>query len=148
MTDLCMKALEHTVGIQAPKEKVWKTLWSDATFRDWANLIDEGTYMKGTLKEGQPIEFISAVNGFGVTSLVEKLIPNEHISFRHSSDTQQAGANKRDNEWTGAIESYSLSEKNGVTTLTLINEVPPEQERTFTERLPKALKRIKKLAEK
>lgn len=143
-----MKTLKHTIAINASKQKVWKTLWDDTTFRDWANLIDEGTYMKGTLKEGQPIEFISSVNGFGVTSLVEKLIPNEFISFRHSSDTQDTGANTRDNEWTGGTESYALAEKNGVTTLTMSNEVPPEQEKTFSERLPKALERIKILSEK
>ncbi len=37
-----MKKNQFTISINATKEKVWKTLWEDATFRDWANIIDEG----------------------------------------------------------------------------------------------------------
>ena len=142
-----MKEFKFSVEINAAKEKVWKTLWNDTTFRDWAGLIDEGTYIKGVLKEGNDVEFISSVNGYGVTSLVDKFIPNELAFFRHKADTQEAGSKARDNEWTGTSERYELSEKNGQTTVTLTTQVPPEQEETFKERLPKALARIKELAE-
>lgn len=49
---------------------------------------------------------------------------------------------------TGGTESYSLSEKNGVTTLIVKQDVPQEQEVTFNIRLPRAFERIKTLAEK
>lgn len=143
-----MKQLQFSITIHTPKEKVWKTLWDDKTFRDWANLIDEGTYIKGEIKEGNEIEFISSVNGYGVTSLVEKFTPNKEAIFRHKADTQEAGTKERDKEWTDTAERYTLTEVNGTTALTLKTDVPDEQEETFTERLPKALKRIKELAEK
>jgi uncharacterized protein YndB with AHSA1/START domain len=142
-----MKELNYTTEISATPEKVWKTLWNDATFRDWAGIIDEGTYMKGTLKEGNDVEFISSVNGYGVTSFVEKFTPNKLAFFRHKADTQETGTKSRDNEWTGTSEQYELHEKNGRTTLTIKTQVPPEQEETFEDRLPKALARIKELAE-
>ena len=66
-----MKTIEFSIEINAAKECVWATLWEDATFRDWASLIDEGTYMKGIMKEGNEIQFLSSVNGYGVTGLVE-----------------------------------------------------------------------------
>ncbi len=44
-----MKQIQFSIEINASKEKVWATLWDDKSFRDWANIIDEGTYMKGVL---------------------------------------------------------------------------------------------------
>lgn len=142
-----MKELKYSSEISATPEKVWKILWTDTTFRDWAGLIDEGTYIKGTLKEGNDVEFISSVNGYGVTSFVEKFIPNALAFFRHKADTQESGAKSRDSEWTGTSERYELKDKDGRTTLTFSTQVPPEQIKTFEERLPKAMARIKALAE-
>ena len=143
-----MKNMELSIEIHASKDKVWATLWDDATFRDWASLIDEGTYMKGIMKEGNEIQFLSSLNGYGVTSLIAKLSPNEYVLFRHNADTKESGHQEREKEWTGGPESYSLSEKNGVTTLIVKIEVPQEQEETFRVRLPEALECIKTLAEK
>lgn len=143
-----MKNMELSIEIHASKDKVWATLWDDATFRDWASLIDEGTYMKGIMTEGNEIQFLSSLNGYGVTSLIAKLSPNEYVLFRHNADTKESGQQEREKEWTGGTESYSLSEKNGVTTLIVKIDVPQEQEETFRIRIPEALERIKTLAEK
>ena len=140
-----MQKLQFSIEIRSPKETVWKTLWEDKTFRDWASIIDEGMYMTGDLKEGNEVQFISP-SGAGVTSLVDKLIVNEFVSFRHMMDTQDGG--EREKEWTGATESYSLTESGGVTVLTVELDVPSGQEETFKVRLPKALERVKILAEK
>lgn len=141
-----MTTLNFTTTISASKQKVWRTLWEDKTFRDWSNIIDEGTYIKGELIEGQTIQFLSA-SGYGVTSLVAKLIPNQHITFKHMVDTKDSGNEKREDEWTGGTETYELEEINGTTTLTITTEVPDEMVEMFQERLPKALERIKELAE-
>jgi uncharacterized protein YndB with AHSA1/START domain len=143
-----MKEMQFSIEINASKERVWAVLWEDATFRDWANFIDEGTYMKGVMTEGKVIQFISDVSGYGVTDLVEKLNPNEFVLFRHSKDTKDSGQQERDKEWTGGTESYSITEKNGISTLIVKTDVPQEQEETFSIRFPKALERIKTLAEK
>jgi hypothetical protein len=142
-----MNEKQFSVDIHAPRHKVWETLWQDATFCDWANIIDEGMYIKGVLKEGQEVEFMSSINGYGVTSLVDKFIPNELALFKHRADTREGGVRKRDSEWTGGVERYSLTEQNGITTLTLTTDIPHEQEETSNARLPQALTRIKTLAE-
>lgn len=143
-----MKEIQFSIEINASKERVWTTLWEDITFRDWASIIDEGTYMSGEMKEGNEIQFISSINGYGVTSLIDKLNPNEFVLFRHSADTKESGQQEREKEWTGGTESYSLIEKNGVTTLIVKTEVPQELEETFNSSLPRALERIKTLTEK
>lgn len=143
-----MKQLQFSTEINAAKERVWSTLWEDKSFRDWASIIDEGTYMKGEMKEGNEIQFLSSVNGYGVTSLIEKLNPHEFVLFRHSADTKESGVQEREKEWTGGTESYSLSEKNGVTALIVKTDVPQELEEIFNNRVSRALERIKTLAEK
>jgi len=134
--------------INATKERVWDTLWQDETFRDWASIIDPGTYMVGDLKEGNEIQFISSESGYGVTSLVEKLVAGEFLLLRHRADTQEEGKRERENEWTGGEESYSLAEKDSTTTLTVAFDVPPELEEYFTVNYPKALERVRVLAER
>lgn len=142
-----MNQLQFQVEIHATKQKVWDTLWHDTTFRQWASLIDPGTYMVGELKEGNEVQFISAENGYGVTSLVEKLTPGEFLLLRHQADTQDTGTRDRDDEWTGGTESYKLEEKGGLTTLTAAFDVPPELEEYFKANYPKALEKVKALTE-
>jgi hypothetical protein len=143
-----MEKLQFSIEIKTPREKVWNTLWEDKTFRDWANIIDEGLYLAGEIKEGNEVQFISSVNGYGVTSLVEKFVPNQFVLFRHMTDTMESGEKEREKEWAGGAESYSLAQKDGVTILTIDIDLPPEQVETFKVRLPKVLERVKVLAEK
>ena len=142
-----MKDMQFSIEINASKEHVWGTLWQDETFRQWAGIIDPGTYMKGELQEGGEVEFISAENGYGVTSLVAKLVPGEFLLLKHSADTQENGSEEREKEWTGGEESYSLTEKDGVTTLAATIGVPEKMEEYFKVNYPKALEKVKELAE-
>ncbi len=141
-----MKKVQFSIEIKAPKEKVWNTLWDDKTFRDWSGIIDEGTHIVGELKAGNEVQFISSA-GYGVTSLVDKLEPNKFLLLRHKSDTMENGEQEREKEWTGGTESYSLAEKAGITILTAEMDMPPEQEELFKDIFPKALQRVKVLAE-
>ena len=143
-----MKELEYQIIINKPKEIVWFTIWDDQSFRDWSNNIDKGTYMLGGIIEGNEIQFISSVNGYGVTSLISKLIPNEYVLFKHASDTQNTGTETRDKQWTGGSESYTLTENNGSTVLIIKSEIPDELVELFNVSMPKALERIKYLSEK
>lgn len=143
-----MKEIQFQVEIDASREKVWATLWQDETFREWASLIDPETYMVGELKEGNEVQFISAHGGYGVTSLVEKYIEGEFLLLRHQADTQDEGKREREKEWTGGAESYALTDNIGATILTVTFDIPPEQEEYFNANFPKALERVKLLAER
>ena len=139
--------MQFSIEIEAPKEKVWQTLWEDKTFRDWGSIIDEGQYMEGVLAEGSEVQFISS-EGLGVTSFVEKLIPYEYVAFKQVADTMDSGKEEREKEWTGGTESFELTEKNGITNLIVKIDIPLGLEEIFKDRFPKALERVKILAEK
>ena len=53
-----MQKMQFSIEIEAPREKVWQTLWEDKTFRDWGGIIDEEQYMVGKIAEGSEIQFI------------------------------------------------------------------------------------------
>ena len=139
--------MQFSIQIEAPSEKVWQTLWEDKTFRDWGSIIDDGQYMVGELAEGNEVQFISS-EGLGVTSFVEKLIPHEYIAFKQVADTMDSGKQEREKEWTGGKESFELAATNGITNLTVNIDIPPGLEEIFQDRFPKALERVKILAEK
>ena len=143
---MIMQEMQFQAEINATKEKVWDTLWQDKTFRQWAGIIDPGTYMVGELKEGNEVQFISG-NGYGVTSLVKKMIDGEFLLLLHQADTQDGGSREREEQWTGGEESYSLAEDGDAMVLTATFGVPPELEQYFKENYPKALAKVKELAE-
>ncbi len=136
-----------SVEIKASKETVWRTLWEEASFKIWANIIDEGTVMKGELVEGQCVEFISTVNGYGVTSLIAELKPHEYVLFHHGADTQDMGTALREQEWTNGKESYELKQVGEKTLLIVRTDIPVDLVDIFKERLPQALDKIKELSE-
>lgn len=142
------KAREFSVLISAPKEIVWAILWDDRSFREWANIIDEGTYLEGELEEGNEVQFISSVNGYGVTSYVEQLVLNSKLVLLHLADTQEKGLEERDKDWTGGKEIYLLTEVEDRTRLSVTFDIPEEHEALFDEIFPKALQCIKTMAEK
>lgn len=143
-----MKELAFSIQIHASREVVWKTLWDDATFREWATIIDPGTYRLGDLVEGGEVQFFSAENGYGVTSLVVRCQEPEHLELRHSADTQDTGARSREAQWTGGRERYELTEvQPGITELAVSFDVPEELEALFRRLYPEALGCIQRLAE-
>ncbi len=147
-----MVETKYSMVIKASREKVWGVLWNDQTFRDWANLIDEGTFMKGELKEGCEVEYISSINGYGVTSYVEKFILNEYVKLKHLADTKENGTENREKEWTGGTESYQLTESASsagdvLTELSIVMDVPENLVDYFNEVYPKVMHRIKDLSE-
>ena len=55
---------------------------------------------------------------------------------------------EKDSEWTGASESYILTEKEGITELTAEMDSSLEYKSYFEGMFPKALEVIKRLSEK
>ena len=55
-----MKTLNFSININAPKEKKWKTLWDDTTYRQWTRIFSEGSYAVSDWNEGSRVLFLSA----------------------------------------------------------------------------------------
>lgn len=144
-----MNKKQFSIKIKSPKEQVWKVLWDDTTYKMWTSVFSDGSHAITDWKEGSKVLFLSA-DGNGMYSLVDKNIPNEFMSFKHLGVVKNGKEEPLDVEtkkWSGAIESYTLNEQEGMTELIVELDMTEEHKNYFEETFPKALEKIKVLSE-
>jgi len=145
-----MKKLNFSTHINASKEKVWNTLWNDATYRAWTSAFAEGSYVKtDNWKEGTKVLFLDPDDN-GMVSMVAKNKPNEYMSFKHLGEVKKGvedTGSKRVKGWAGAMENYTLKEENGKTILFVEMDSTDELSDFFAKTWPGALKKVKELSE-
>ena len=141
-----MKKLQFTIEINASKEKVWDALWNDQNYRNWTSVFHEGSHYMSDLQEGSEIFFLGPEKS-GMYAKIEKLIPNEKMYFLHLGEYKD-GEKQEGTFGEEAIEQYDLVEKDGKTELTVTMNVPEDYIPYFAETFPKALGKVKELAEK
>lgn len=139
-----MITLNFSVTINAPKEKVWDSLWNDANYREWTSAFSPGSFAETDWQEGSPVKFLSP-SGDGMSSLIEKKVPNEEMTFKHLGEIK--GGVESSKEWAGARESYRLKEINGVTELTVSMDSTEDFQSYFQDTFPKALAVVKQISE-
>ncbi len=144
-----MQKLNFSTSINAPKEKVWKTLWDDSSYPKWTSVFCEGSYADTDWKEGSKVLFLDG-KGEGMVSKIETNRPNEFMSFKHLGMVKN-GVEDTESEavkgWAGALENYTLTEVNGTTELTVDMDITEDFQSYFTETFPKALEQVKVLSE-
>ena len=142
-----MQKLHYSLEIDASREKVWSALWDDAAFRDWSSVFAEGSHYRITdWKEGSKIQFLDPKANAGMSSIIGKLVPNEFISLKHMTEIRD-GKEQPPPHWSGMVENYTLKQDGRETTLLVDMDAPDEFRAMFEDRFPKALARIKELAE-
>ncbi|MEO7924969.1 MAG: SRPBCC domain-containing protein [Chitinophagaceae bacterium] len=146
-----MEKINFSSLINAPREKVWKTLWEDANYREWTSAFMEGSYAKtDNWKEGTKVLFLGD-KGSGMVSRVASNKPNEYMSFEHLGEVKEGvedTTSDRVKAWAGCKENYTLKETNGSTELLVEMDISPEFKDYFEKTWPKAMEKIKELAEK
>lgn len=144
-----MEKLNFKTSINAPKEKVWKTLWDDATYRKWTSAFSEGSHADTDWKEGSKVLFLDG-KGDGMVSRIETIRPDEFMSFRHLGEVKNGIEDTESDKvkgWAGALENYTLKEVNGTTELTVEMDMNEDFKDYFVGTFPKALEQVKILSE-
>jgi uncharacterized protein YndB with AHSA1/START domain len=141
-----MNRLHFSIDIAAPRDKVWRVLWDDASFRDWTSVFAQGSYAVSDWNEGSTIQFIDPSSRDGMSAVIEKKRPGEFMSFRHEAEIKN-GKVQPPAEWSGAHENYTLTANDGRTTLTVDLDAPDEYREMFEGKFPEALQRVKQLSE-
>ncbi len=138
--------LNFSIDIRAEKEKIWHALWNENFYRDWVSVFTEGSYaVTDYWKEGSTVQFLSPDQS-GIYSLIETHIPKTIMVFRHIGTVVKGQAQPVDEEsqkWTGATERYTLTEGKDTNRLTVDIDVMDEHVTFMTEKMPKALERIR-----
>ena len=150
-----MQKLHFSITINAPKEKVWHTMLDDKPYREWTAAFNPGSYYKGDWSKGSKILFIgpdpkTGEEG-GMVSRIAENKPYEFISIEHLGivkngveDTTSEEASK----WAPAFENYTFIEKGGATEVLVEMDIEDENKKMFEEMWPKALQKLKEIAEK
>jgi hypothetical protein len=141
-----MKQLHYTIDIKAPRMDVWQVLWDDASYRDWSSAFAEGSCAVSDWNEGSPIKFIDQASNDGMAAVIEKKTPGEYMCFKHIGEIRNGKEEPYPPDKVGR-ERYRLEENNGVTTLDVDLDAPVDYESMFNDMFPKALRRVKELAE-
>ena len=144
-----MEKMKFSVQINAPREKVWDILWDDKGYREWTKVFHEGSYAETDWKEGSDVRFLTP-EGSGMYSTIASKKPNEFMSFRHIGEVK-GGVNQpideKTKEWSGALENYTLRDASGGTELIAELDMSEEHAGYFKDVFPKALDKVKELAE-
>lgn len=144
-----LKTLTFEQQINAPRQKVWEVLWSNDGYREWTSVFSEGSYVETDWNEGSKILFLSGT-GEGMYSEIARKIPNEFMSFRHIGmikDGKEVPLDDAMRIWSGATENYTLKETNDGTNLIVEMQTTADTESYFFETFPKALLKVKEMAE-
>ncbi|MEO6540890.1 MAG: SRPBCC domain-containing protein, partial [Ferruginibacter sp.] len=144
-----LKKVNFSIDINAPKEKVWNALWDNENYKTWTTAFSEGSHAVSDWNEGSKILFLDG-KGSGMYSTIAKKTVNEQMSFRHIGevkDGKEQPLDEKTKAWSGGLETYTLKESDGITTVTVDLDVPGDFMDYFTTTFPKALQAVKEIAE-
>jgi uncharacterized protein YndB with AHSA1/START domain len=145
----------YAITIHAPKEKVWKTMLDDATFRDWASAFHPGTYFEGSWEKGCEIRFLGpdpeTGKVAGMFSRIHENRPYEFVSIEHLGfidDGKVDTTSELVKQWAPAYENYTFQDNPGGTEVVVDIDVFEDYLQFYEEAWPKALQNLKALAER
>ncbi len=143
-----MNRLQFTIDIKAEKDKIWKALWEDTSYRDWTSVFSEGSHaVSNHWEEGSIVLFLGADKS-GIYSEIEIHIPNNTITFKHIGTVlngEQQPIDEATKSWSGSTETYTLTDGKNCNILTLDIDIMDEHIEFMKETLPKALERVKQI---
>ena len=145
-----MEKLNFNITIDAPRQKVWEVLWNDQSYREWTTVFGEGSRVETDWKKGSKVLFMGSAQD-GMLSMINDIRANEFMSFKHLGMIENGVedvSSEKVKQWAGAMENYTLEDKNGKTELTVDMDITAEHKEQFQKIFPQALEIVKRLAEK
>jgi uncharacterized protein YndB with AHSA1/START domain len=149
-----MERLHFSIDIEAPREKVWKTMLDDQTYREWTTAFMPGSFYDGDWSEGSKIRFLGPGEGGkldGMVSRIKQNRPYEYVSIEHYGivhDNVEDTTSDEVKKWAGAQENYIFDARNGRTELRIELDTHDDYKDMFQDMWPRALQKLKELSEK
>lgn len=144
-----MERKTFTIDINAPREKVWKTLWSAETYPKWTSAFAPGSKVETDWQQGSRALFLD-VNRDGMISEIAEIREPEYLSFRHIGeirDGKEDTTSEKVKEYAGSEENYTLTETASGTHLEVELDIDEEYYEFFEKTWPKALSHLKSISE-
>ena len=127
----------------------------DKPYREWTAAFNPGSYYKGDWSKGSKILFLgpdpkTGEEG-GMVSRIAENKPYEFISIEHLGiviNGVEDSTSEEARKWAPAFENYTFKEKGGATEVLVEMDIEDENKKMFEEMWPKALQKLKEIAEK
>ncbi|RZK64674.1 MAG: SRPBCC domain-containing protein [Pedobacter sp.] len=148
-----MKTRQYQIDIKAPASKVMDIMLGKETYKLWTSAFNPTSSFEGEWKKGSKIRFLGiSKEGVkeGMLSEIMELIPDKFVSIRHYgfvSGEKEITDGPELQGWKDAKEIYSLTENNGITTVTVDIDVVEDHLDYFDKTWPIALEKVKNLSE-
>src|SRR5688500_20089428 len=123
-----MEKQKFKIEINAPREKVWNTLWGKTSYPAWTSAFSEGSHVETDWKKGSKVLFLDG-KGEGMVSTIAENKPNEFMSIKHLGVVKNGVEDMESEEvkqWAGAFENYRLQTVNGKTEVTVDMDITDE----------------------
>lgn len=149
-----MEKLHFSIDIEASREKVWDTMLGEKTYPQWTEAFAPGSHYEGSWNKGDKVHFLAPDDSGEMSGMVSRIKENrkpEYLSIEHLGfikDGKEDTSSDEVKKWAGALENYTFTEENGKTEVLVDMDSDEEYEEMFQEMWPKALQRLKELAEK
>lgn len=148
-----MEKLHFSITINAPKGKVWDTMLGKESYKKWTDVFMAGSHYVGDWSEGSKILFLAPGESGKMEGMVSRIKENrlheyvsiEHLGFVHNGKEDTSSDEVK--SWAGAFENYTFKENNGATEVLVDMDTNDQYKEMFEDLWPKALQKLKKLAE-
>jgi uncharacterized protein YndB with AHSA1/START domain len=142
--------LHFDIFIQAPPERVWRTMLDHGTYEQWTTPFHEGSTYEGSWDAGSRIRFVSPP-GDGMVATIAENRRHEFLSIKHLG-MLTGGIEDLDSPavraWAPAFENYTFTPRDGGTEVGVDIDVTDDWAQMMRDMWPKALEKLKKLCER
>ncbi|HXI00504.1 MAG TPA: SRPBCC domain-containing protein [Sphingobacteriaceae bacterium] len=141
--------IEKSIKIKAKKEAVWEVLLQDKYTRIWYSEFSPGSHAETDWQIGSKAVFKDD-SKCGIVGMVVKNKPYEIIELEYDgiiTDGIEDYDSEIAREVKGGLETYQLSEEEGVTQLSIACDMSEEYFEMMSKAWDNALAKIKELSE-
>jgi hypothetical protein len=149
-----MRKMHFEIAIRASPKEVWDAIVNDKKYREWTSVFQEGSYFEGGWEKGDKIRFLALNDKGEKEGMVSEIAEGRKYSFisiRHLGqilsgveDTTSDAVKK----WTPAYENYTLTKMGEITKFEVDFDANEQFYSFFPEVWPKALEKLKAIAER
>jgi uncharacterized protein YndB with AHSA1/START domain len=152
-----MEKLHFSIVINAPKEKVWKTMLGKDTYGIWTEVFTPGSHYIGDWGKGSKIHFLAPDEQGKMSGTIFQVKENrqyEFVSIENIGMVQDGVediSSKEATVYAGALENYTFKEIDDTTEvlvdLSPVMDIPADYKEMYQDMWHKALQKLKELAE-
>jgi uncharacterized protein YndB with AHSA1/START domain len=147
-----MEKMQFKIQINAPVSKVFEVMLGKDTFKLWTAVFNPSSDFEGEWKKGSKILFVGTNKEGkreGMIGFVRELNQDKFVSIEYVG-VLDGGAEitegPKAKEWFG-FENYTFEGNGGSTSVTVDIDVNDQMKEYFRETYPKALQKLKEIAE-